>query len=259
MSMSDETPPRIFPGRRGRRLRVYGAFALAAFGAWSLAARAAVYADGFSDPVQFRVYLWDNAAFFLYLPAAVLLAVVLRLLTANGYLRRGPTLAALYGVAAATAFVSFAGFQIVRPQNIVWTDPMQSKAGSRATFAAEPGQDTVWLPQIVSRARALGLSQERPVLFYLHADWCHSCADFESFVLGSPFLQKDLEPFIKVRLDVTDIHRWQDYLDRKLGVSAVPSVIVGDRAGRIVPRPVVGENVSLRAVQSVLRAALVEE
>jgi hypothetical protein len=64
-----------------------------------------------------------------------------------------------------------------------------------------------------------------------------------------------LRPFVKVRLDVTELHRWQGYLDHHLGVSAVPALVLRDRAGRIVPRPIVGEHVSLRAVRSVLDAA----
>ncbi|MCR9141585.1 MAG: hypothetical protein NXI24_04975 [bacterium] len=202
------------------------------------------------DPVQFRVYLWENALYFLYFPAAFLIFVLARLLTGYGYLRRGPACLAGWGVAAGLLCASLWGFQIVRPEAIVWTE-LSVGGGSAAG-------ESLWLPQRVAKARALGLREQRPVLYYLHADWCHSCEDFESYVLGSPYLQRDLEPFIKVRLDVTDIHRWQDYLDRKLGVSAVPSLIVRDRAGRLIPRPVIGENVSLRAVRSVLEAASVE-
>lgn len=194
------------------------------------------------DPVQFRVYVWDNAIYFLYLPVAFLLFVVLRLLRGNGYLRRGPLLGAGYAIAAGLLFSSLPGFQVVRPEPIVWTD-LQESGGQ------------LWLPQLVSKARAMGVRENRPVLYYLHADWCDSCEDFESYILGSPYLQRDLDPFIKVRLDVTDTHRWQDYLDHKLGVSAVPSIIVRDRVGRLIPRPIIGENVSLHAVRSVLEAA----
>ncbi|MEQ9363573.1 MAG: hypothetical protein RIF32_04985 [Leptospirales bacterium] len=230
--------------------------ALAALGAFTLTAGLAVLvaasAGASLDPVQFRVYLWDNALYFLYTPAAVLLLALSRLLAANGYLNRGPGLAAAYAVAGALIVVSAIGFQIVRPEPIVWAD---LRGGGAVREGGDPGDaGELWLPQRVSLARAMGLREGRPVLYYLHADWCHSCEDFESYVLGSPFLREDLAPFIKVRLDVTDIHRWQDYLDRKLGVSAVPSIIVGDRAGRLIPRPVIGENVSLKAVRSVLRA-----
>ena len=77
-------------------------------------------------------------------------------------------------------------------------------------------------------------------------------------MLGSPFVQDELRTFIKVRLDVTEIHQWQKFLDQRLGVSAVPSAVVLDAQGRRIPQPIIGENVSLRAVRAVLRAALAD-
>ncbi len=197
------------------------------------------------DPVQFRIYLWDSPIYFLCLPLAVFSYVLWRILLGSGHLSH-PRLRYLgTAVAVALAVVSLSGFQIARPVALNWN----------ATPNSDAEANPFWLPQAVSQTRALGLREQRPVLYYLHADWCHICPDFESYVLGSPFLSEDLAPFYKVRLNVSDTHRWEEYIQHTFGVSGVPALIVRDRRGQIVPRPVVGENISLRAVQSVLQAA----
>lgn len=235
-------------------LRRSAAFALFAASAFLIAAIAAWFAGRFGadfDPVQMRVYLWENSVYFLYVPVAVLLFAVTGMLRAFGYTVNRFVLGAGYVAAAALLVASLVGFQIVRPERIDWNDAGERNAAANARNV----KNATWLPQQVERARQLGLREGRPVLYYLHADWCHACEDFENFVLGSPYLKQDLLPFIKIRLDVTEMHLWQEYLDRQLGASAVPALIVRDRAGLIVPRPIIGENISLRAVRSVLEAA----
>lgn len=222
---------------------------IAAFSGLSLGSLALGLAIGLAanyhlNPVQFRIYLWENPVYFLCLPLAVFSYGLWRILRGAGYLAR-PRLRYLGGaLALALVIVSLSGFQIARPVALIWNETPDSDA------AANP----FWLPQAVNQTRALGLREQQPVLYYLYADWCHICPDFESYVLGSPFLTADLAPFYKVRLNVSETHRWEEYLEHTFGVSAVPALIVRDRHGQIVPRPIVGENISLRAVQSVLQA-----
>lgn len=207
----------------------------------------------FSDrlpPVQFRAYLWDSAADFLLLAAGITIAAIALLWPERSADQSGrrftsirwraPTL--LNGFGLALALYSFLGFGMVGEHKVSWWSPPPAAA------LDQPGAERL--------ALASARQANKPTLLYFHADWCSGCADFERFVIGSPYLAAELSQFQMVRLDVTDSERWEKILRESFGDPPLPAAIVFDRQGRELEPRFVGAEQSLVAMRASLRAAL---
>ncbi len=224
----------------------------------------APYLPGADVPVQFRIYHWQSGVFFSYLLAALAVFAVSRMLFAYGYVsgrdasgRPSAWNGAATGLALAALLVSLSGFELDRPQRLDWTALRAETTPGEA--AAPNAPDAFWLPQQVRRSAVLGREEGRPVLYYVYADWCPSCPDFEKFVLGSPQIRDELQEYIKVKLDVSDYDRWGGYVEKTFRTHGVPALAVRDRSGKILPRSITGEHVAMEAVRSLLRAGLETE
>ncbi|MCB1306579.1 MAG: hypothetical protein KDK30_00290 [Leptospiraceae bacterium] len=114
---------------------------------------------------------------------------------------------------------------------------------------------TEFLPAVDLAAQKLARRENRPILYYFHADWCSGCPDFERYVLGDPLLSRKMEPFIKVKMDGTD-HKWAEYLKANFGVIGFPAVAIRTRDNEIIGGPqFMGLDLSRRALINALEYA----
>jgi thiol:disulfide interchange protein DsbD len=55
----------------------------------------------------------------------------------------------------------------------------------------------------LKQAIAEATAQKRPIIIDFYADWCVSCKELESDTLGNEEVQKMLQQFMRLRIDVT--------------------------------------------------------
>ncbi len=65
--------------------------------------------------------------------------------------------------------------------------------------------------------------ENKPVAFYFYSNYCPYCAQMEEFVLSQEDVQKKLENFVVINLNIAsdDGSKWA----RKLGVPGVPTLV----------------------------------
>ncbi len=70
------------------------------------------------------------------------------------------------------------------------------------------------------------LRENKPVAFYFYSNYCPYCAQMEEFVLSQEDVQKKLENFVVINLNISsdDGSRWA----RRLGVPGVPTLVFYD-------------------------------
>lgn len=71
--------------------------------------------------------------------------------------------------------------------------------------------------------------ESRPILIYVHADWCADCPDFEKR-LAQPNVQTALVRFKKFHYNATAASAWPALA--ALGIESVPALIVIEAAPR---------------------------
>ena len=193
-----------------------------------------------TGPVFYRIYRWESALAFGSLIAGGTLWLIVSI--ARRYRRPRRTIAGIgRGTALGLLFFAATSMGIARPQPVSWD--------------AVPGSPD-FLPEREQAAFAMADQSHRPILFYFHADWCASCEDFERYVLGNPEIAADLEPYLKVRIDATDTHRWGAYLEHRFRVTAIPAVVVRDRAGNLLTElRLHGEHVPIESLRDLLQQA----
>lgn len=74
----------------------------------------------------------------------------------------------------------------------------------------------------------------KPIFVLFTADWCGACKQFESEVLENAAVQNRLEKFVLLRMDLTDGGGATGIAARKLGVRAIPTLLVFDSKGQPV-------------------------
>ncbi len=195
------------------------------------------YAESFLPlkfaPVYLREFEWPSAYSF----SAGLLGLLIFGLARLGLGRERPAArAVLYGMSAALVLFAFTRVERFEPGSVAW---LQTR---------EP--DLVALDR---NSRAVAARQNLPILYYFRADWCPTCPEFERHVLGR--VAAEAAPFLAVQMDVTDFERWHAYIKKEYDVEATPTIVLRDRAGRVLKGThFTGEHVSLRALRSALRA-----
>lgn len=230
------------------------------FDAWLLGAGAGVLTfalarwlrtklAGQFDPVFLRIYAWESGYDFAL--TALGLALIAGALLARRYAgdgdlaRRLRAAGLLWGSGAALLLVSFASFSIARPLALNWR-PMP----------APSADNPFWLPELERSVRATARAEERPILYYFHADWCAECPDFERYVLGNPLAGELLQEYVLVRVDLSEFDKWSAYVQKSYGVSVLPAAAIRDRQGRLLPQTVVGSGASVYRFLELLRAGL---
>ena len=74
----------------------------------------------------------------------------------------------------------------------------------------------------------------KPIFVLFSADWCGACKQFEREVLENAAVQNRLENFVLLRMDLTDGGGATGIAARKLGVRAIPTLLVFDSKGQPV-------------------------
>lgn len=183
-------------------------------------------------PVYLRAFFWPSAYSFIAGLAGIFLFLVLRL----GFARARPARAALFGLALGLIAFSLGQVSRVPDHRIAWVSSPQSH-----------------LVRLDREVQARAAREGRPILYYFRADWCDICPDFERLILSR--VARDTAPYLAVKMDVTDFERWHEYLESEYGVEATPTVILRDRAGRILTGTrFTGEHISVRALRTALHA-----
>lgn len=101
-------------------------------------------------------------------------------------------------------------------------------------------------------ARKLAKQENRPILYYFHADWCADCPSFELYFLGHPALQKGLSEYLKCKIDLTDIKEEDLHLSKLLASYPVPMIILENSKGNRFGPPFIGSNASLGLARKVI-------
>lgn len=216
-----------------RKLAIVGLFALgAAAGLFALPSAENFLPIGFA-PVYFRAFVWSTAYSFALGLAGGSLFLLVRMGVAQDTLLRF----ALYGLALGMVVFSFSD--------------MSRGGNERIAWYGTGGKDRANLIAFDREVQARALAEGKPIFYYFRADWCDICPDFERNVL--PRVAGDTEPFLAVKMDITDFERWHPYLHGVYGVEATPTVVLRDRNGQLLTGThFTGEHVSIRALQAAL-------
>ncbi|QID32659.1 thioredoxin family protein [Pampinifervens florentissimum] len=83
----------------------------------------------------------------------------------------------------------------------------------------------VWFGK-VSEGLEYAQKEGKPVAFYFYSNYCPYCAQMEEFVLNQEDVQKKLENFVVINLNISSDEgsKWA----RKLGVPGVPTMVFYD-------------------------------
>ncbi len=77
------------------------------------------------------------------------------------------------------------------------------------------------------------VAQERPVLYYFHADWCTNCEELKQR-LERQDIQEKLNGFLLVSLDVTEEGEYAK-ASEIFGLDVVPSLAFASHEGKLLP------------------------
>ncbi|MCB1171061.1 MAG: thioredoxin family protein [Leptospiraceae bacterium] len=102
--------------------------------------------------------------------------------------------------------------------------------------------------QSLDRAR----KEERPALYYFHADWCTHCHELEDR-LKRQFILDLLEPFLLISVDVTEEAAFQK-ANVLFGLNQVPALAFANRRGQRLPVLLEGAHFPESALIDVLRS-----
>jgi thiol:disulfide interchange protein DsbD len=80
---------------------------------------------------------------------------------------------------------------------------------------------------------AIQKTKGKPILLDFYADWCISCKKMETQVFTDPEVQKLLQQFLILRVDLTDQNAETTLLSRDLNVIAPPTFLFFDRKGKL--------------------------
>ena len=87
------------------------------------------------------------------------------------------------------------------------------------------------LDAILDQARAAN----QPVMLDFYADWCISCIELEYVTFSDEDVQRSLEPFRLVKLDLTEHNDEARALYKRFGLSGPPALVFYDAGGELRP------------------------
>ncbi len=106
-------------------------------------------------------------------------------------------LAAIYAAVALTGALA-GGSDPLRPLEPLTVEGSQRSTSSAGFFDKVQNQGEI--NTLLARAADMG----RPAVIELYADWCISCKVIERQVLSDPQVRAELEPYVRIKLDLTD-------------------------------------------------------
>lgn len=143
-------------------------------------------------------------------------------------------------LAILTAGLIFTLLGIIRP------GPFTPQAGS-----AHAGQPA-WSYDLEG-ALAQARSEGKPVLVDFYADWCAACIELDKFTYTDPAVQRELERFRVVKVDMTRPLPRDAQLKATYGIVGLPVVAFYDRQGRLLANPRVTGFLEARQFLELLR------
>ncbi|GGK82398.1 protein-disulfide reductase DsbD [Amphritea balenae] len=87
------------------------------------------------------------------------------------------------------------------------------------------------LNQLLSEAKAKG----QPVMLDFYADWCISCVELDLVTFADSSVQRSLDSFLRVKVDVTANDAAAKQLNETYSVIGPPALIFFDKAGQLKP------------------------
>jgi thiol:disulfide interchange protein DsbD len=100
-----------------------------------------------------------------------------------------------------------------------------SLAAPKNEVSFRPVEDMQSLQQILASA-------DIPVMFDFYADWCISCKVMEREVFSDPEIQKQLQKFQLLQIDVTDNSKTHQAVLKHFNLFGPPSILFFDRQGK---------------------------
>ncbi len=85
------------------------------------------------------------------------------------------------------------------------------------------------LNQLLSEAKAKG----QPVMLDFYADWCISCVELDLVTFADSSVQRSLDSFLRVKVDVTANDAAAKQLNETYSVIGPPALIFFDKAGPV--------------------------
>jgi thiol:disulfide interchange protein DsbD len=87
---------------------------------------------------------------------------------------------------------------------------------------------------------AQAANDHRPVMLDFYAEWCTSCKEMERFTFTDSSVKDKLQPFVRLRADVSANSQADRQLLRRFGIFGPPSLVFYDEAGNLKTERIVG-------------------
>lgn len=112
--------------------------------------------------------------------------------------------------------------------------------GAGAWNAARVAEAALW-PTYSDAALQSALTAGKPIVLDFSASWCAECRELEHKTFSDPGVQKALEPFTKLRVDLDGANIAQaEELQKRWKVSGLPAIVFVDESGNEVATARVG-------------------
>jgi thiol:disulfide interchange protein DsbD len=126
-------------------------------------------------------------------------------------------------------------FQMIRIAAIVLL-----VSGACAAILAVRGRPAAsgvtWILDDEERAQQLHVEKKMPMIIDFTALWCEACGDIDRKTFSDETVSKEMQRFVRLRMDLTDVDEKADRARKKYAVGGLPTVIVIDSKGRETAR-----------------------